>query len=455
MEGEMLTHSFRVLAFGRVGGCLLLLVSVAASNLVRAAALPSLSPPATVEDAERLLDLRTFALTAGAGLPLERGPACLVYQAKTDVGTAFDFQKQSLAAAGWTELDDRVVLDNVATATYTRDGFYVSVSVRSDPSSDKVTISLIHRANVDIARLPSPPHAQIINANATSARYATRASIDEVRESVEKSLTTRGWQPYGELDDTSFFKKNAIRLAVRIGSAPDQADRTLVTYTPELMSVELPAMPGASKVGYFDADRQLSFEFSGTVDELIAFYRRELKKYGWKAASDRPNVIGDQPSGNQLGFRNGRGELLELRMRTAKGTTEVELQQRPGEKLAAAEAPRAETAATAKPVSDSSAKKVEIPLPANAREIDESDASIEFEVPGGQGKTVVASLRKYFQGMGWKEESAAVGGGSGNVTFVGDGGMIILVYADTGGLPAKISVGGIGVQLVRKLRSSK
>ena len=68
------------------------------------AAEDSANEAATVEEAAKVLDLRTLPLPEGAVVPLGRYLGSLNYETKADLKKAFQFQQLLLTKLGWKEL---------------------------------------------------------------------------------------------------------------------------------------------------------------------------------------------------------------------------------------------------------------------------------------------------------------------------------------------------------------
>ena len=86
-------------------------------------------PPATVEEAARVLDLSNFPLMDGAKSAESRHVANLSYVAPGDPKKALEFNRKAFLAQGWKELPNSTITDESASAMFSRDGFVVSLSV--------------------------------------------------------------------------------------------------------------------------------------------------------------------------------------------------------------------------------------------------------------------------------------------------------------------------------------
>lgn len=98
----------------------------AAKAGVMSAAAPA--GPATVEQAAKLLDLRTFPRIHGAKLGSLHTLGMLNYDARTTPKAAFEFQRKELARLGFKELPGGYASDDTQSGHFTKDGFVVAVT---------------------------------------------------------------------------------------------------------------------------------------------------------------------------------------------------------------------------------------------------------------------------------------------------------------------------------------
>ena len=71
----------------------------------------AIKPPATVEQAARVLDLSTFPLMDGARSAESRHVANLSYVAPGDPKKALEFHRKTFVAQGWKELPNSTISD--------------------------------------------------------------------------------------------------------------------------------------------------------------------------------------------------------------------------------------------------------------------------------------------------------------------------------------------------------
>ena len=204
------------------------------------------SPPATLGDAAKVLDLSTFPLMPGGKLAGPPRLANLGYSAKGSVREAYAFQQKTLGAQGWKILPGEYVTDMACSGMFGKDGYTVSVLTSPD-TGGMVRIYVKNHGNVDPGKLPVPSDAKPQYAFPTSAAYVTETPVKETAEALKKLLAEQGWEPYGSAGDQLFFKKNAIRISARPLVAPAQGNKTMIQLSSELLSADLPAPLSCSR----------------------------------------------------------------------------------------------------------------------------------------------------------------------------------------------------------------
>ena len=406
------------------------------------------SDPATVPRAAEVVDMRSLETLDGATFPAGRNVAQLAYEASGKVAEAYAFHEQALVKNGWAVLPGGYQSEQMASGTLTKSGFKLSLSVMPSGPAGKVRVSIINHGNVDTGQLPTPSGSVPFYGSPVSTAYLVSQPVAEVAQELRATLAGLGWQPYGQAGDVAFYKRNAVLLKVRVASAPAQAGKTMVDYSTEQMSADLPAPPDASRVQYAESTKELSFDVSTPPDDVEAFYRRTLTAAGWKATTERAV---QERFESFVVFRNAERDMATLTMRTVDQTTRGRLRFMTAEEVAAQDerAPKAPPAMAEAEPPGSRRVKIVLPMPAGARNVEVGDGSIEFELPAGKGRAAVESLRKHFRGQGWKEESVALEKIAGNVTLASESSMVTMTFVDTGLESARITVMCLGGELVR------
>jgi hypothetical protein len=420
----------------------------------------AIKTPATVEQAAAILDLSTFPLMHSAKPTGERHVANLSYLATDDVKKAFEFNRKAFIAQSWKELADSSVTDQSANAMFSRNGFIVFLSIT--PTGDgSVSVRLQNQGNVKPGKLPVPPDAKPVYVGDSTAMYATEAAVPATADACRNLFVAQGWVPYGIAGDSAFFKQNANLATVTVSSAPAQGGKTMIQYSNQLISAEIPAPPNVGDLRYVDEPPELTFATTNQ-DAIVDFYRKTLATSGWQSTLDHMIDVDEKPT---MIFRNPakdiltlsasgmlRGKLLfSVRFQSAAEIAELDRRiKAEGPKLrAAAEAKAAKEAAEL--AERNKVEKVAVTLPADATDVKETKDQIKFTVGKGKAKAVVESLRTQFRDAGWKENFAAMAGMSGAVSFSkGDGQSVSLTYSDTPIGPSEVSLSAMRAELERR-----
>jgi hypothetical protein len=426
-----------------------LAILLAAMSSVRAA------EPATVEAAARALDLRAFPVIDGASVSDMRTMGMLMYEAKSDAKTAFDFQRQQLKKRGWKEQPGGYQDAMNASGQFTKDGYIVMVSASNatgEPDKQGVVrVSLINYGNVETGKLPVPAGVKPFYAHGGETSYLTTAKVPETAKACRELLLAAGWEPYGTAGDEAtspmmYFKRNAIRLMAWVSTAPAQDNKTVIRYSTELMSADLPVPPDAPDPRYNDSDGTLRYDWPGEDPAPVAtFYQEKLAKLGWKATTERP-VVDDNRKTQFLVFRNPQSDMISLDMDHYTGIVRVKVQYYTAAKVAELDRLAKEEAERArqKMAKKNEKVRVELMLPAMAAKVEQEKPSrVKFELGTGGGPVAFKVLRQYLIPAGWSEEDGArTERNSGNTTFKKDEATIDVRYFDTGLTDAEITVVG-------------
>src|SRR5213596_784586 len=417
----------------------------------------AIKTPATVEQAARVLDLSTFPLMDGAK-PLESPHvANLFYLATGDVKTAFEFNRKALVGQGWKELPNSSATDQSASGMFSRSGFVVFVSVT--PHGDgSLHVRLQNQGNVKPGKLPVPPNAKPVYVGDSTAMYETEAAVPATVDACRNLLVAQGWVPYGDAGDSAIFKQNANLVTSTVSSAPAQGGKTMIQYSNQLISSDIPAPPNIEDLRYVDEPPELTFATTNQ-DAIVDFYRKTLAAADWKSTMDhmvdmdeKPTIIFRNPGKDMLtlaatGVLSGK-LLFSVRFQSAAEIAERDRKRKEAApKLrAAAEAEAAKEAAEL--AERNKVPKVAVTLPTDAKVVKQTKDEIKFTVGKGKAKAAVESLRTQFREAGWKEDVASVTGMSGVVSVSKEGGQsATITYTDTGFLPTELSVSAMRAEL--------
>lgn len=446
--------------FAALLGCTLVCISGCGpkGNMLTDAPEESLNGPATVEEAARLLDLSAFPMMDGAKAPRQRAIADLSYSVASDVKTAFEFQRKKLAERKWKELPNASVTGEAASGVFARGGFAVSVSTYPNGTPGSVDVVLHNQGNVNLAKLRRPPGTKPVYEGGTTAMYVTDAAVTATAEACRRLILAEGWQPYGTAGDSSHFKKNAILVGITVNSAPAQGNKTMISFSSDLMSVDLPAVPDAEDLRYSDQTEDLSFKTVVDRNTITDFYRENLTRTGWKPTLDKTVTIDDN---DVMIFRNAAHDMLTLSLSPARdGKTPVLLKYQSAaelDRLIKAQAPAlrakadAEKAEEEKRLAEANKPlpKIAVTVPAEATNVEASAGEIKFTVSHSKAKAVAETWRKEFREAGWKEDLATLNAIAGALSFSKENQHLTVNYTDTGVMPAEVTLSAMGVELER------
>ncbi len=424
----------------------------------------AIKTPATVEQAARVLDLSTFPLMDGAK-PLESPQvANLFYLATGDVKAAFEFNRKALLAQGWKELPNSSVTGQSASAMFSRNGFVVFVTVTPHGEPGSVQVRLLNQGNVKPGKLPVPPNAKPVYVGDSTAMYETEAAVPATVDACRNLFVAQGWVPYGDAGgDTVFFKQNANLVTATVSSAPAQGGKTMIQYSNQLISADIPAPPNVEDLRYVDEPPELTFATTNQ-DAIVDFYRKTLATSGWKSTMDhmvdvdeKPTMIFRNPAKDMLTLAASgvlRGKLLfSVRFQSAAEIAERnrKIKEAAPKLRAAAEAEAVKEAKEAAELAEKNkVPKVAVTLPADAKVVKQTTDQIKFTVGKGKAKAAVESFRTQFRDAGWKEDVASMAGMSGTLLFSKEDGHLTITYSDTGFMPTEVSLSAMRVELERR-----
>jgi hypothetical protein len=404
-----------------------------------------------VEQAAKVLDLSTFSLMDGAKSAESRHVANLSYVAPGDAKKALEFNRKTFVEKGWKGLPNSTVTDDSASAMFARDGFVVALSVIPFEKNG-VSVRLQNLGNVKPGKLPVPPGAKPIYQGDPTAMYTTDAAVPATADAIRSLFVAQGWVPYGKAGDTDYFKQNAILVMSTVSSAPAQGGKTMIQYSTQLISSDIPAPQGVDDLRYIDEPPELTFATTNK-DAVVEFYRKALAAAGWKDTLDKMVDVDEKPT---MIFRNPAKEMITLSLpyNYGGGKLGVSVRYQSAAEIAELdrkikeEIPKLRAAAQAKEAKEAAelaernkVPKVPVTLPADAKDVQQSKDEIKFVVGKGKAKAAVESLRKQFRDAGWKEDIAALDGMAGALSFSKEGGQSVTInYTDTGFVPSEVTL---------------
>ena len=418
-------------------------------------------PPATVEEAAKVLDLSNFPLMDGAKSTESRHVANLSYVAPGDAKKALEFNRKAFVEKGWKELPNSTVTEDSASAMFARDGFVVSLSVIPFEKNG-VSVRLQNHGNIKPGKLPVPPGAKSVYQGDPTAMYTVDTTVPATAEAIRNAFVAQGWVPYGKDPDTPIFKQNAILVSAYISSAPAQGGKTSIQYSTQLISSDIPAPQDVDDLRYVDEPPELTFA-TANKDAVVEFYRKALAAAGWKSTMDK---LVDVDGGPTMIFRNPANEMITLSMPYdyGNGKLGVSVRYQSGAEIAERDrkmkelAPKLRALAQEKEAKEAKeaaelaeknkVPKVAVTLPADAKDVKQTNDSIKFTLGKGKAKAAVEALRKQFRDAGWKEGHASMEKMAGTILFSKeDGPSLNITYSDTGFMPTEVSVSAFRAEL--------
>ncbi len=415
--------------------------------------------PATVEQATKILDLSTFPLMDGAKSDRARHMAHLTYSAPGNVKAGFDFHRNKLTAQGWKELPNSSVSEQSASAMFARSGFIVSLSVFSNGKNGDLAFMVQNLGNIKPGQLPVPPGTKPVYVGDSTAMYATEAAVPATAEACRNLLLAQGWVPYGGAADSAEFKQNAIVVTATVSVAPAQGGKTMIQYSTQLISADIPAPPNVEDLRYIDEPPELTFDTAPDQNVVVDFYRKSLAAAGWQSTLDHTVPIDDLPT---MIFRNPGKDMLTLKMSAGpRGKLHVSVRFQSGAEIAELDrlikerAPALRAAAEEKEAREAARlaeankppPKVAVTLPADATDVEKTKDSVKFTVGKGKAKAAAEALRAQFREAGWKEDFASVTPMTGTLSFSKEKQSLTLTYTDTGMSPPEINLSAMFSEL--------
>ena len=389
------------------------------------------------------IDLRSFPMVGGEPKPNHRVLASQSYTTTAMVQGAAESIVKSLVDSGWAKTPDTVISDAYASATFTRNGYVLSLTVTPSGEAGRVAVNLANHGNVDLKSIPLPDGCDEVFASPVMVMLRCKSGADETRKQIAGMLADARWEPLGDAGGSIYVRKDGVKLLVNVQSAPGFDGDTSIQIMTEQLSHDLPLPPGAVGVQYSDAIGSLRFDHVGPIGEVVGFYRATLGQAGWQATTEDPIKIGFR---DHMIFRNAAKELLELEMHSVDEMTRVALTFTGSEEVAAADQKAGELAAAmkAKAEAEKVVPEVSVRLPASAKVAKKGEKQIDFAVKNGRGRDFARALTQSLEADGWKATVNVAEAVAGDIDFEKDGKRLQLSYTDTGFLAPEVSLSVFG-----------
>src|SRR5438128_10175942 len=125
--------------------------------------------------------------------------------------------------------------------------------------------------------------------------YETAAAVAATADAIRSLFVAQGWVPYGTAGDSDYFKQNAILATATVSSAPARGGKTMIQYSNQLISADIPAPPNVEDLRYVDEPPELTFATTNQ-DAIVDFYRTTLLAAGWKSSMDHMIDVDNKPT---------------------------------------------------------------------------------------------------------------------------------------------------------------
>ncbi len=411
--------------------------------------------PATQADVAKLLDLRVLGAALEKEKPIGKpepnasGRHSLASVSCNAGGSAADvygFLKKQLTAQKWKELPGGYSSDQGASGTFANGDYKLSASVFSVGKPGEVSVSVIHHGNIDPNKLPPPKGGKSLYSTPISCAFLSDASVEDATSAAKELFVKAGWEPYGMAGDTYSFRKNAVKLTVRVSAAPAQGGKTVVDYSTILLAVDIPLFPKAidSTVQYSDNPAQMGFDSKSEQKEVADYYRATLAKQGWEATTKESVKIDWK---NFVIFRNKAKDLMEVQLTTVDEMTRVMVRFQTAAQVEATEKAIQAEIEKKKAEKNKPLPKLAVTIPEGADEVEVTAKRIEFQVEAGKAKATVAALKKQLQDAGWEVEDEMLRDLFGEVSLKKEKLSVEISYTESGILPSEITIKGRGLEL--------
>ncbi|MSR60148.1 MAG: hypothetical protein EXS05_21330 [Planctomycetaceae bacterium] len=290
--------------------------------------------PATVDEAAKVLDLRTFPVMEGGEIQGGRRLGGLNYEVKTSVKALFEYQREQLGKLGWKELPGSQFDAAYASARFTKAGYiayvYVSENTGDPKKAGWAQLTIGNYGNILTGSLPVPGGVKPFYPDIASASYITETPVPEIAAACHELLVAKGWIPYGTASSDpespmQYYKRNAIRLHSWVSKAPAQGNKTVIRYSTELLSADLPMPPDAPDPRYDDGQKTVRFDWPGLDPApVVEFYQAALSTLGWKATTEQP--VGNGKGEDFQVYRNPQEDMISLDLKRFSDITRVTVQ---------------------------------------------------------------------------------------------------------------------------------
>ena len=248
--------------------------------------------PARLHQARQVFDLAEFTLPEGAEQVAPASLSTLRFAMDGPIPKAFEQIRATLGASGWQLHDEPQTSESSASALLSKAGWIMSLTLMPQASQDRVLVALQQHGNLSPSALPRPVGASAVYEGPHAAVYRVPGSPEQIADAMRQTLQDDAWEPYGSSDgQIAHYRRHAIRMTVRSSAVPGQSDQSTLSINAELLSAELPSLPGAEELQFDATTQSLRFAHEGTIAKLIEDYDDILGAEGWTRSLEKPTNI--------------------------------------------------------------------------------------------------------------------------------------------------------------------
>lgn len=403
------------------------------------------SPPdvATAKQATEVINFSTLPLIDPVGQPNSQRIASQSYTASGTTTQVAQKVREALQQKGLRELDGAAYTEDYCSANFEHKGFRISLSVTPSGRPGQVLVNLQNHGNVDLAKLPVPPHFALLYSLPAVTAYTTDRSVEEAKAECKQLLEAQGWQGFGDTAVSFFMKKNAVRLQVMATQAPAQGGKTSVQLSSEQLSVDLPVPPQLEWLQYADTTAGMQFRSRESQKGLVDFFKNALSEQGWKPTTDSLVKVGFRES---LIFRNSAAEMMEVTFSEVDGLVNGNLRFQSADDFAAVDQRvNAKVAEAQRELAMEEERKknpptLKLPTLPNARVQVNMPQRVELVAGSGTAKEIVKPWIGKRVAEGWKHKAIVDSNEVGEHSLSKDGATLTISIVDPGFIPAQITI---------------
>ena len=259
--------------------------------------------PATAAEAIRAIDVRSLS-RLNAKYVLNDSATYLYYSAQSSIAAAVGLYQSEMESRGWKLVPDSVP-DNAQyrDMLFSKDGYYVRLTVGASGDEGIVGISLTNLGNVNLLGLPRIDGA---DAHPTSTpvnvSYKTAQGMPEAVKFCRDTLIELGWQPcrdmYSDPPEVPHVKqlnfcRNAVRLMVNVIRDPrlPNSDMTMISYLLlEAIPYDIPMIAGGTDLKLDSISGRATYATQASVADLVAFYQQVAPQVAWTLRSEADQI---------------------------------------------------------------------------------------------------------------------------------------------------------------------